>query len=37
MRKYKLFDKSTGFYIGTVTVNASEVRNLEHDYIVKEA
>ena len=37
MRTYKLFDKTTGFYIGTVTIHISEVRNFERDYIIKEA
>ena len=37
MRTYKLFDKATGSYIGTVTITISEMRNLEHDFIIKEA
>lgn len=37
MKTYKLFDRITGFYIGTANIYISEVRNLERDFIVKEA
>ena len=32
---YKLYDKITGLYIGTIRIDATEIRKIERDFIVK--
>lgn len=34
---YKLYDKTTGLYVGTVQIEADEIRKIERDFIVKKA
>lgn len=33
---YKVYDKITGLYVGTIKINATEIRKVERDFIVKK-
>ena len=33
---YKLYDKISGLYVGTVKINANEIHKIEKDFIVKK-
>lgn len=35
MRTYKIYDRATGFYIGTIEVYPDEVRKLEKEFILR--
>ena len=37
MRAYRIYEKMTGFYLGTVLLTTKELRNMERDFIIKEA
>lgn len=34
---YKIYDKISGLYVGTVKIEADEIRKIERDFIVKKA
>lgn len=36
MRTYKVYDKGTGLYVGTIEIRVDEVRDIERDFILRQ-
>ena len=35
MKEYRVYEKETGLYVGTIEVYPDEIRNLEKEFILK--